>query len=105
MRYAFHPEALAEFEAAADFYSERQVGLEVRFIDAVQNAIRRICDSPERWSVFNGEIRRILVHVFLTRFFMPQSRIASISSPSCIAVASRDIGRLELNSTYYGKSK
>ena len=24
MRFEFHPEALAEFEAAADFYAERQ---------------------------------------------------------------------------------
>jgi len=64
MRYAFHPEALAEFEASADFYSERQPGLELRFIDAVQSAIRRICDSPERWRIFEGDIRRTLVHVF-----------------------------------------
>ena len=32
MKYAFHPEAFAEFEASADFYSERQKGLEFRFI-------------------------------------------------------------------------
>ena len=64
MRYAFHPEALAEFEAAADFYSECQTGLEVRFIDAVQSAIHCICDAPERWRVFDGDIRRILVHIF-----------------------------------------
>jgi len=64
MKYAFHPEALAEFEASADFYSERQTGLEFRFIDAVQSAVRRISDSPERWRIFDGEIRRVLVHVF-----------------------------------------
>lgn len=27
MNYKFHPEALIEFEAAADFYAERQKGL------------------------------------------------------------------------------
>lgn len=79
MRYAFHPEALAEFEAASDFYSERQIGLEVRFIDAVESAIRRICDSPERWSVFDGEIRRILVHVF------PYA-VLYVAEPDCIYI-------------------
>ena len=64
LQYAFHPAAFAEFEAAADFYAERQSGLEVRFIDAVQNALHRACDAPERGCVFDGGIRRLLVHVF-----------------------------------------
>lgn len=64
MKYEFHPEALVEFEAAADFYAERQRGLEARFIDAVHTAIRNACDAPQRWRQFDGEIRRVLVHVF-----------------------------------------
>ncbi len=31
MKLEFHPEAVAEFEAAADFYHSRQPGLELRF--------------------------------------------------------------------------
>ncbi len=64
MKYQFHPEALFEFEAAADFYAERQKGLEFRFIDAVHSAILRACEAPERWRLFDGDIRRVLVHVF-----------------------------------------
>ena len=64
MKYEFHPEALFEFEAAADFYAERQKGLQIRFIDAVHSAIHRACESPERWRLFDGDIRRVLVHVF-----------------------------------------
>lgn len=64
MRYEFHPEALAEFEDAAVFYASRQQGLQIRFIDAVETAIRHICDSPERWRRFDGDIHRYLVHVF-----------------------------------------
>ena len=30
MKYEFHPEALFEFEAAADFYADCQEGLEIR---------------------------------------------------------------------------
>lgn len=65
MKYEFHPEAVLEFEAAADFYAERQKGLEIRFIDAVHSAIHRACEAPERWRLFfDGDIRRVLVHVF-----------------------------------------
>lgn len=64
MKYEFHPEALFELEESADFYAERQRGLEVRFIDAVYSAIHRACEAPERWRVFDGDIRRVLVHVF-----------------------------------------
>ena len=64
MRFEFHPEALSEFEAASDYYSLRQVGLELRFIDAVHTAIRHACNAPTRWRIFDEEIRRVLVHVF-----------------------------------------
>ena len=64
MKYEFHPEALFEFEAAADFYAECQEGLEIRFIDAVRSAIGHACNAPQRWRLFDGEIRRVLVHVF-----------------------------------------
>ena len=64
MRFEFHPEALAEFEAAADFYAERQAGLELRFIDAIYSALSSACRSPQTRRKFDGEIRRVLVHVF-----------------------------------------
>jgi toxin ParE1/3/4 len=64
MRFAFHPEALSELKDAADFYSDREKGLELRFIDAVRTAISSICESPQRNRIFHGEIRRHLVHVF-----------------------------------------
>lgn len=46
-----------------DYYAACQPGLENRFIDAVQAAIRRACDKPEQYRKFDGEIRRCLVHV------------------------------------------
>ena len=64
MKFVFHPEALFELEAPADFFADRQKGLEIRFIDAVYSAIHRACDAPERWRRFDGDIRRLLVHVF-----------------------------------------
>ena len=64
MRYEFHPEVLAEYDAAMDYYAQCQPGLEARFFDAVQDAITRICEHPKRWRIFDGEIRRCLVHIF-----------------------------------------
>ncbi len=44
MRFEFHPEALVEYEEAARHYAECQEGLELRFIAAVETAIRRTHD-------------------------------------------------------------
>ena len=62
--HEFHPEALNEFEAAAQFYAERQPGLELRFISNVEAAIRRVGETPRAWRLFDGEVRRCLVQVF-----------------------------------------
>jgi toxin ParE1/3/4 len=64
MRFEFHPEAIVEFEHAARFYAACQVGLELRFIKAVERAIEQIIESPERWPVLDGDIRRYLTRVF-----------------------------------------
>ena len=58
MRYAFHPEALAELEDSADFYFSQHPGLEQRFLDSIDSAIGRILECPMRWRTFDGEIRR-----------------------------------------------
>lgn len=64
MRYEFHPEALAEFEHAARYYADCQEGLELRFIEFIEAAFAQICDAPDRWRIFEQDIRRYLVHVF-----------------------------------------
>lgn len=64
MRYEFHPEARIEFREAIAFYRSCQTGLERRFVDAVQTAVRHVCEAPERWRIFDGTIRRYLVNVF-----------------------------------------
>jgi plasmid stabilization system protein ParE len=44
--YSFHPEAMAEADAAAAFYEERQEGLGARFVAALEDTVDRICRSP-----------------------------------------------------------
>ena len=42
MRFEFHPEALAEYENAARYYAGCQIGLELRFIAAVEHDSRTV---------------------------------------------------------------
>ena len=64
MRHAFHPDALAEYEAAAQYYAERDPALAQRFVAAVEDAIDRILDSPTRGRVLDEDVRRCLTRVF-----------------------------------------
>jgi toxin ParE1/3/4 len=48
MRFEFHPEALSEYEDAAQYYAECQPGLELRFMSAVEHVIQQIVEAPER---------------------------------------------------------
>lgn len=64
MRLEFHPEALEEFDDAAHYYADCQEGLDLRFVAAVESAIRRILDAPERWRIFAGDVRRCLTNIF-----------------------------------------
>lgn len=64
MRYEFHPEALEEYEEAALYYTERDPGLGLRFIEAVEEAIQRILEAPTRWRVIDEDVRRCLTRVF-----------------------------------------
>jgi plasmid stabilization system protein ParE len=48
MKYAFHPAALTEYGETVEFYAERRVELAQAFINAVEDAIFRIVESPTR---------------------------------------------------------
>lgn len=64
MRWEFHPEALEEYERAARYYAARDPGLAPEFISAVEVAIARIVEGPERWAPLEAGIRRCLTRVF-----------------------------------------
>jgi hypothetical protein len=64
MRFEFHPEAIEEYRESARYYASRHAGLELRFIDCVESAIRRATEAPTRWPVYEADVRRCLVRVF-----------------------------------------
>ena len=81
MKYRFHPEAVAEYEAAARYYATRQSGLELRFIQCVESAVREVAEAPSRWRLFEEDVRRCLVHVF------PYAVLYTIEADSILIVA------------------
>jgi plasmid stabilization system protein ParE len=46
VRLEFHPEALAEYEDAAQYYASRQEDLENRFIAAIEAVLDQIEQNP-----------------------------------------------------------
>ena len=64
MRYEFHSEAVEEYRQATTWYAEREPRVALEFVEAVEDAIKRILESPSRWRVIEEDIRRCLTHVF-----------------------------------------
>jgi plasmid stabilization system protein ParE len=64
MRYVFHPEALAEYAEAVQYYTQQRVEVAQAFIDAIEDAVYRIRESPTRYMVIDEEIRRCMTRKF-----------------------------------------
>jgi hypothetical protein len=60
----FHPEAAEELFEAAEFYESRSEGLGGRFLDDVVQGLTLIAETPPRWPVLSGHIRRYLLRPF-----------------------------------------
>jgi plasmid stabilization system protein ParE len=57
LKVRFHPAAVDEFEEAALYYASQKPGLDLRFIEGVQAAIRAASEAPTRWRVFERGAR------------------------------------------------
>lgn len=57
MNCEFHPDALAEYEAAIAYYAERDLAVARRFVAAVEDAIERIVQAPTRWRILDDDVR------------------------------------------------
>ncbi len=64
MKYAFHPEARAEFLAAIDYYEECEPGLGATFAGEIQAAIENILSYPNAWPILADDLRRIQTRRF-----------------------------------------
>ena len=55
---AFHPEALAEAEAAISWYQARSSHAAQLFVTELDKAIDAVAQSPSRWPVYDKASRR-----------------------------------------------
>jgi len=60
----FHPEAVAEADEAAAWYEARKSGLGLGFRKAIEAAVRRIEQAPERWPPLTERTRRFRLRRF-----------------------------------------
>ena len=58
--YRIHAEATLDLRLAVRWYEQRQRGLGVELLLAVDGAIAKIVAAPQRWPVFAGALRYIL---------------------------------------------
>jgi plasmid stabilization system protein ParE len=61
---AFHPEAQAEFIAAARHYESQAENLGLDFVSVVEATYRRLVTFPESGRPFGSRLRRVLVPGF-----------------------------------------
>jgi plasmid stabilization system protein ParE len=54
----FLPEARDEFDAAFDWYEQRQVGLGVAFVAAIRAVLNRIAANPRLHTAVYGDVRK-----------------------------------------------
>ena len=64
MKYAFHPEAEAEFFQAIDYYEECEQGLGHDFAAEVYSAIEHALAFPKAWPALSEDVRRSLARRF-----------------------------------------
>ena len=62
--HRFHPEAEIEYSEAVLYYESSRLGLGFEFIQEIEKGIADILDVPEKWRVFDGDFRRILINRF-----------------------------------------
>jgi hypothetical protein len=87
MRVDFHPDALAELTAAAQFYESRRPELGVRFLESDEEAASRVAASPNAWRLIGDDVRRCITRVF------PYGVLYTVESDSILIVAVAHLAR------------
>lgn len=64
MKYVFHPAALTEYSEAVQYYAQQRVELAQAFINAIEDAIFRIIEAPNRYPMIDEDIHRCLTRKF-----------------------------------------
>jgi len=58
VKFFLHPQAQEELEQTLLFYKTQQAGLEKRFIEALEDAINRVCRNPLLYRKVDNQVRK-----------------------------------------------
>ena len=64
MKYVFHPEALKEYADAVRYYTEQRTEVAQAFINAIEDAVYRVRESPTRYNAIDDDVRRCITRRF-----------------------------------------
>ena len=64
MEFRWHPEAVAEADAAANFYSERRRDLGIRLLNSLDETLGRISIKPEIYRELESGTRKARLKTF-----------------------------------------
>jgi len=99
MRYEFHPDALAEYEEAAQYYAGCREGLEFRFIAAVEHAASsRLSKHRNAGISWRKTFVGVLRGYSRMPYSIPSKRTMSSLLRLCIAIVNQATGGEEFPS-------
>jgi plasmid stabilization system protein ParE len=61
---SFHPAAQQDADEAVAWYAERSVRAAVRFLGELDRVVGLISDSPDRFQIFDADLRRAVFRRF-----------------------------------------
>jgi toxin ParE1/3/4 len=64
MKCVFHPAAFTEYAEAVQYYTGQRVEVAQAFINAVEDTLYRIRESPNRYAIFEEDVRRCMARKF-----------------------------------------
>lgn len=64
MKYVFHPEALTEYSDAVQYYIEQRAEVAQAFINAIEDTVYRLKESPTHYAAIDDEVRRCMARKF-----------------------------------------
>ncbi len=64
MKYVFHPKVLTEYASAVWYYTEQRTEVAQAFIDAIEDAVYRVRESPTRYNAIDDDVRRRMTRRF-----------------------------------------
>jgi toxin ParE1/3/4 len=64
MKYVFHPDALAEYAEAVEYYANKNREIAQVFINSIEDAVYRIRESATRYPEIDEDVRRCMARKF-----------------------------------------